>query len=281
MRKILVEFRAGKVCRIGSRMSFDRRLGVCFMYEEDDTSLHFCWREYDTIDVEDDIIITPGNAKFKCVPSYTTHRVYQLVISNVENYYYWMQEPYRKDNVYCKTVNKILEDYKEKEMHKQEQLLESTKDKISTGMQPEDNKSHSDSEIILRSRTRKDTSLKSDLQQVFDELLAELRILNNEKTIFLQDYMTKQSSDDHTAYSNSKTGVDIKNIQLHDKEKAKMENSPSSSRLLKNVCIIKKKNENTVFRSNAKKDKNDEKYLQSEADDGAGMTKKNGQSEEE
>ncbi|KRY01170.1 Proteasomal ubiquitin receptor ADRM1 [Trichinella pseudospiralis] len=221
MRKILVEFRAGKVCRIGSRMSFDRRLGVCFMYEEDDTSLHFCWREYDTIDVED--------------------------------------EPYRKDNVYCKTVNKILEDYKEKEMHKQEQLLESTKDKISTGMQPEDNKSHSDSEIILRSRTRKDTSLKSDLQQ---------------KTIFLQDYMTKQSSDDHTAYSNSKTG-------LHDKEKAKMENSPSSSRLLKNVCIIKKKNENTVFRSNAKKDKNDEKYLQSEADDGAGMTKKNGQSEEE
>ncbi|KRY92525.1 Proteasomal ubiquitin receptor ADRM1, partial [Trichinella pseudospiralis] len=243
MRKILVEFRAGKVCRIGSRMSFDRRLGVCFMYEEDDTSLHFCWREYDTIDVED--------------------------------------EPYRKDNVYCKTVNKILEDYKEKEMHKQEQLLESTKDKISTGMQPEDNKSHSDSEIILRSRTRKDTSLKSDLQQVFDELLAELRILNNEKTIFLQDYMTKQSSDDHTAYLNSKTGVDIKNIQLHDKEKAKMENSPSSSRLLKNVCIIKKKNENTVFRSNAKKDKNDEKYLQSEADDGAGMTKKNGQSEEE
>ncbi|KRZ80532.1 Proteasomal ubiquitin receptor ADRM1 [Trichinella papuae] len=243
MRKILVEFRAGKVCRIGSRMSFDRRLGTCFMYEEDDMSLHFCWREYDTVDVED--------------------------------------EPSRKDSVYCKTVNKILEDYEEKEMHKQEQLLESSKDKISTGMQPEDNKSHSDSEIILRSRTRKHTSLKSDLQQVFDEFLSELRILNNEKTIFLQDYMTKQSSDDHTTYSNSETAVGIKNIQLNDKEKAKMEKFSSSSRLLKNECIIKKKNESTAFRSTAKKDKNAEKYLQSKADDGAGMTRKNGQSEEE
>ncbi|KAL1240778.1 Proteasomal ubiquitin receptor [Trichinella spiralis] len=246
MRKILVEFRA-----------------------EDDMSLHFCWREYDTVDVEDDIIVTPGNAKFKCVPSYTTRRVYQLVISNVESYYYWMQEPARKDSAYCKTVNKILEDYEEKEMHKQEQLLESSKDKITTGMQPDDIKSHSDSEIILRSRTRKHTSLKSDLQQVFDEFLAELRILNNEKTIFLQDYMRKQSSDDHTFHSNSENAVDIK------------KKCPSSSRLLKEECIMKKKNEDTGFRSNAKKDKNNEKYLQSKADNGADMTKKNGQSEEE
>ncbi|OUC40046.1 hypothetical protein D917_00795 [Trichinella nativa] len=191
MRKILVEFRAGKVCRIGSRMSFDRRLGTCFMYEEDDMSLHFCWREYDTVDVEDDIIVTPGNAKFKCVPSYTTRRVYQLVISNVENYYYWMQEPARKDSVYCKTVNKILE--------------------------------------------------------------AELRILNNEKTIFLQDYLRKQSSDDHTFHSNSENAVDIKSILLNDKEKVKTGKCPSSSRLLKEECIMKKKNENTVFSSNAKK----------------------------
>ncbi|XP_003376734.1 protein ADRM1 [Trichinella spiralis] len=243
MRKILVEFRAGKVCRIGSRMSFDRRLGTCFMYEEDDMSLHFCWREYDTVDVED--------------------------------------EPARKDSAYCKTVNKILEDYEEKEMHKQEQLLESSKDKITTGMQPDDIKSHSDSEIILRSRTRKHTSLKSDLQQVFDEFLAELRILNNEKTIFLQDYMRKQSSDDHTFHSNSENAVDIKSILLNDKEKVKTGKCPSSSRLLKEECIMKKKNEDTGFRSNAKKDKNNEKYLQSKADNGADMTKKNGQSEEE
>ncbi|KRZ95843.1 Proteasomal ubiquitin receptor ADRM1, partial [Trichinella sp. T8] len=243
MRKILVEFRAGKVCRIGSRMSFDRRLGTCFMYEEDDMSLHFCWREYDTVDVEDG--------------------------------------PARKDSVYCKTVNKILEDYEEKEMHKQEQLLESSKDKIATGIQPDDIKSHSDSEIILRSRTRKHTSLKSDLQQVFDEFLAELRILNNEKTIFLQDYLRKQSSDDHTSYSNSENAVDIKSILLNDKEKVKTEKCPSSSRLLKEECIMKKKNENTVFSSNAKKDKNNEKYLQSKADNGADMTKKNGQSEKE
>ncbi|KRY56250.1 hypothetical protein T03_11134 [Trichinella britovi] len=231
------EFRAGKVCRIGSRMSFDRRLGTCFMYEEDDMSLHFCWREYDTVDVEDG--------------------------------------PARKDSVYCKTVNKILEDYEEKEMHKQEQLLESSKDKIATGIQPDDIKSHSDSEIILRSRTRKHTSLKSDLQQVFDEFLAELRILNNEKTIFLQDYLRKQSSDDHTSYSNSENAVDIKSILLNDKEKVKTEKCPSSSRLLKEECIMKKKNENTVFRSNAKKDKNNEKYLQSKADNGADMTKEN------
>jgi len=51
--KNLVEFRAGKMTMKGRTVSPDKRKGTVYIYQSDDSLMHFCWRERSKSTAED------------------------------------------------------------------------------------------------------------------------------------------------------------------------------------------------------------------------------------
>ena len=51
--KNLVEFRAGKMTMKGSTVTPDKRKGLVYIYQSDDSLMHFCWKDRGTGTVED------------------------------------------------------------------------------------------------------------------------------------------------------------------------------------------------------------------------------------
>ncbi|KAJ8021136.1 Proteasomal ubiquitin receptor ADRM1 [Holothuria leucospilota] len=108
--KHLVEFRAGKMYLKGTTVTPDKRKGLVYIYQADDSLIHFCWKDRTSGVVEDDLIIFPDDCEFKRIQQCTTGRVYLLKFkSNARKFFFWLQEPKTdKDEENCKKVNETL-----------------------------------------------------------------------------------------------------------------------------------------------------------------------------
>lgn len=51
--KNLVEFRAGKMNLRGTTVTADKRKGFVYIYQSDDSLMHFCWKDRTSGTVED------------------------------------------------------------------------------------------------------------------------------------------------------------------------------------------------------------------------------------
>jgi len=108
--KNIVEFRAGKMHLKGTTVHPDKRKGLVYVYQADDSLMHFCWKDRTAGKVEDDLIIFPDDCELKRVPQCTTGRVYLLKFKSTNRkLFFWMQEPKTdKDEEHCKKVNDTL-----------------------------------------------------------------------------------------------------------------------------------------------------------------------------
>ncbi|XP_041360643.1 proteasomal ubiquitin receptor ADRM1-like [Gigantopelta aegis] len=108
--KNLVEFRAGKMHMKGNMVHPDKRKGLVYVYQSDDSLMHFCWKDRTSGNVDDDLIIFPDDIEFKSVKQCKTGRVFVLKFkSSTRKFFFWMQEPkLDKDEDYCKKVNEFL-----------------------------------------------------------------------------------------------------------------------------------------------------------------------------
>nr|XP_020464762.1 proteasomal ubiquitin receptor ADRM1-like isoform X1 [Monopterus albus] len=108
--KYLVEFRAGKMSLKGNVVTPDKRKGMVYIQQSDDSLIHFCWKDRTSGNVDDDLIIFPDDCEFKRVNQCTTGRVYVLKFkAGSKRLFFWMQEPKTdKDEEYCRKVNEYL-----------------------------------------------------------------------------------------------------------------------------------------------------------------------------
>ncbi|XP_032073547.1 proteasomal ubiquitin receptor ADRM1 homolog isoform X1 [Thamnophis elegans] len=108
--KYLVEFRAGKMSLKSSTVTPDKRKGLVYIQQTDDSLIHFCWKDRTSGNVEDDLIIFPDDCEFKRVSQCTTGRVYVLKFkAGSKRLFFWMQEPKtEKDEEHCRKVNEYL-----------------------------------------------------------------------------------------------------------------------------------------------------------------------------
>lgn len=108
--KNLVEFRAGKMHLRGTTVTADKRKGLLYIYQSDDSLMHFCWKDRTSGTVEDDLIIFPDDIEFKKLPQCTTGRAFILKFkSSTRKFFFWMQEPKDdNDEEHCKKVNELL-----------------------------------------------------------------------------------------------------------------------------------------------------------------------------
>ncbi|XP_069358925.1 proteasomal ubiquitin receptor ADRM1 isoform X2 [Maniola hyperantus] len=108
--KHLVEFRAGRMTLKGRMVHPDKRKGLLYVYQGEDSLMHFCWKDRTTGEVEDDLLIFPDDCEFKRVNECTTGRVYVLKFKSFsKKYFFWMQEPKTdKDDELCRRINEAL-----------------------------------------------------------------------------------------------------------------------------------------------------------------------------
>lgn len=94
----------------GKMVHPDKRKGLVYVYQSDDSLMHFCWKDRTSGNVEDDLIIFPDDIEFKLVKQCTTGRVFVLKFkSSTRKFFFWMQEPKSdKDEENCKKVNESL-----------------------------------------------------------------------------------------------------------------------------------------------------------------------------
>ncbi|KAL6442856.1 hypothetical protein ACFW04_002723 [Cataglyphis niger] len=108
--KNLVEFKAGKMTMKGKMVYPDTRKGQLYVYQSDDSLMHFCWKDRTTGVVEDDLIIFPDDCEFKHVPQCKTGRVYLLRFkSSSKKFFFWLQDlKTDKDEEHCRKINDVL-----------------------------------------------------------------------------------------------------------------------------------------------------------------------------
>jgi len=108
--KNLLEFKAGKMSLKGNMVHPDKRKGLIYVHQTDDSLMHFCWKDRTSGAVEDDLIIFPDDVEYKRVAQCTTGRVYVLKFKSTNRKcFFWMQEPKtEKDDEYCQKVNEYL-----------------------------------------------------------------------------------------------------------------------------------------------------------------------------
>ncbi|XP_015587089.1 proteasomal ubiquitin receptor ADRM1 isoform X1 [Cephus cinctus] len=108
--KNLVEFKAGKMTMKGKMVNPDTRKGQLYVYQSDDSLIHFCWKDRTTGVVEDDLIIFPEDCEFKHVPQCKTGRVYLLRFKlSSRKFFFWLQDlKTDKDEEHCRKINEVL-----------------------------------------------------------------------------------------------------------------------------------------------------------------------------
>lgn len=108
--KNLLEFKAGKMNLKGTMVHPDKRRGLVYVHQTEDSLMHFCWKDRGTGTIEDDLIIFPDDVEFKKVPACTTGRVFVMKFKSTNRkFFFWMQEPkVDKDDEYCQKVNDYL-----------------------------------------------------------------------------------------------------------------------------------------------------------------------------
>jgi len=112
----LVEFKAGKMfMKPGNMVHPDKRKGLVYVYQSDDSLMHFCWKDRSTGEVVDDLIIFPDDVMFKHIPpakisAARCDRIFVLKFkASSRKFFFWMQEPKSdKDEEFCSKVNNLL-----------------------------------------------------------------------------------------------------------------------------------------------------------------------------
>lgn len=106
----LVEFRAGRMNLVGKMVHPDTRKGLVYVYQSDDQLIHFCWKDRNTGNVEDDLIVFADDCEFKRVEQCKTGRVFLLRFkSSDRKLFFWMQEPKTdKDEEWCRRINELI-----------------------------------------------------------------------------------------------------------------------------------------------------------------------------
>lgn len=77
---------------LGRMVCPDKRKGLLYVYQSDDSLMHFCWQDRTTGIVEDDLIIFPDDCEYIKVSQCTTGRVYLLKFkSSNRKFFFWLQ----------------------------------------------------------------------------------------------------------------------------------------------------------------------------------------------
>jgi len=94
----------------GKMVHPDKRKGLLYVYQSEDSLMHFCWKDRSSGTIEDDLIIFPDDCEFKKVPQCTTGRVYVLKFkSSNRKFFFWVQEPKtEKDDENARKINEVL-----------------------------------------------------------------------------------------------------------------------------------------------------------------------------
>jgi len=108
--KNVVEFKAGKMNLKNKMVHPDKRKGLVYVYQSDDSLMHFCWKDRTSGIVEDDLMIFPDDVEIKKVSQCTTGRVFLMKFkSSNKKFFFWMQETdSEKDEKLWKKVNDSL-----------------------------------------------------------------------------------------------------------------------------------------------------------------------------
>lgn len=108
--KNLVEFKAGKMNLKDKMVQPDKRKGLVYVYQSEDSLMHFCWKDRTTGIVEDDLMIFPDDIETKRIPQCTTGRVFLMKFkSSNKKFFFWMQETETdKDEKLWRKVNDYL-----------------------------------------------------------------------------------------------------------------------------------------------------------------------------
>ncbi|KAF9305428.1 Squalene epoxidase [Mortierella antarctica] len=108
----LLEFKAGRCFRQEGTNTVkpDPAKGLVYV-EEQDELLHFFWKNRTTGEVEDDLILFPGDAEMVPVPQCTTGRVLMLQFkSSSQKLFYWLQERKTdRDEVILYQINALIQ----------------------------------------------------------------------------------------------------------------------------------------------------------------------------
>ncbi|KAJ6853071.1 26S proteasome regulatory subunit RPN13 isoform X2 [Iris pallida] len=106
LQEVMVEFRAGKMSLVGTRVVPDNRKGLVRIGRGEEGLVHFQWLDRTQNIVEDDQIIFPDEAVFEKVDQ-SSGRVYILKFSSDNRkFFFWMQEPHSDGDLQiCNSVN--------------------------------------------------------------------------------------------------------------------------------------------------------------------------------
>ncbi|KAG7088517.1 hypothetical protein E1B28_012501 [Marasmius oreades] len=111
--EIILAFKAGKAVRRGSTNFVDASpiKGAVILTKGEDELLHFIWKNRETNDVEEDLILFPSDATFTKV-SQSSGRVYVLKFSSSDQrHFFWMQDASPgRDDEFANNVNGYLQD---------------------------------------------------------------------------------------------------------------------------------------------------------------------------
>ncbi|KAF9282692.1 Squalene epoxidase [Mortierella alpina] len=107
----LLEFKAGRCFRTTGTNTVkpDPTKGLVYLDEEDGL-MHFYWKNRSTGDIEDDLILFPGDAELISVPQCTTGRVVMLQFkSSSQKLFFWHQEASAdRDQIILQQVNSLI-----------------------------------------------------------------------------------------------------------------------------------------------------------------------------
>ncbi|KAF9954996.1 Squalene epoxidase [Mortierella alpina] len=107
----LLEFKAGRCFRTTGTNTVkpDPTKGLVYLDEEDGL-MHFYWKNRATGDIEDDLILFPGDAELISVPQCTTGRVVMLQFkSSSQKLFFWHQEASAdRDQIILQQVNSLI-----------------------------------------------------------------------------------------------------------------------------------------------------------------------------
>ena len=85
------ELRAGKCAYSGTRVTPEDRKGLLFIKENEDLPV-LCWKDRATGEVEDELIMFPGDAKLVPVTQPKDGKVYVLKFtSSAQRHFFWSQ----------------------------------------------------------------------------------------------------------------------------------------------------------------------------------------------
>ncbi|KAF9373276.1 hypothetical protein BGX21_004511 [Mortierella sp. AD011] len=135
---ILLEFKAGRCFRITGTdtVKSEPTKGLVYL-EREDGLMHFYWKDRETQEVQEDLILFPGDAEFSFVPQCTTGRVALLRFkSSSQKLFYWLQEASTaRDQIILEQVNTLIHtegDEDNEEFLEEDVAMEGVEDETNT-----------------------------------------------------------------------------------------------------------------------------------------------------